>query len=105
MRYRRRRVHLEMWVVAGSEAVVITGPEEWLPQGLRWFCFSDYEICGVLLPQIERLWGSKPGDDDSILDDLLELIPRDRKLLPATALSTPPAEESWGPIAPDLNLF
>ena len=31
MRYRRRRVHLEMWVAVGSEAVVITGPEEWLP--------------------------------------------------------------------------
>jgi hypothetical protein len=47
----------------------------------------------------------KPGDEDSILDDLLALIPRDRKLLPATALSTPPSEESWGSIAPDRNLF
>ena len=75
------------------------------PQGLRLFCFSDYEICGVLLPQIERLWGSKPGDDDSILDDLLALIPRDRKLLPATSLSASPSSEaSWGSIAPDLSL-
>jgi hypothetical protein len=103
MIYRRRRVQLEMWVVIGSEAVVITGPKKWLPQGIRWFCFSDYEICGVLIPQIESLWGSKAGDDPGILDDMLRLIPRDVRL-PATPLYTPPSGTSWGPIAPGLNL-
>jgi uncharacterized membrane protein YphA (DoxX/SURF4 family) len=58
-----KRVWLELWTVVGAQALVLAGPEDWLPEGTHWFCRHDEDLIDVVMVKMDENWEwiSSPG--------------------------------------------
>ena len=91
---RCKSVLIEIWHVVGSQAVVLTGPQEWLLDGKQWLCLTDRELMIALVPPMIQHWGKEPPKGAGYFDSLSKMtdaIPRQDEL-PSTSLETPALE-------------
>jgi hypothetical protein len=88
-----KQVILNLWTVEGTEALVFTGPEDWLPIYLYRgpLFFFDYEhLAGILFNLMPHQWA---GGTDQFDDEFVESI--DAMFVHLAALTAPPP-----PVAP-----
>ena len=90
LRHGGRKVQLELWTVVGAQALVLTGPKKWLPDGTPWFCRDDQDLCDLLIYQMEEVWGSDnydTGDPGASLNTMCSGICRISTMPSVTGLS------------------